>query len=73
MRAHLLTDRLFDGTTLHTGRSLRLTTDGNRIAYVGDHAAGPVVAAGEQVADLRGRCLPLHDTRGQEDRRHDVR
>ena len=57
MRAHFLTDRLFDGTALHTGRLLRLTVDGNRISYVGDHASGPPVSAEEVVADLRGRCL----------------
>jgi imidazolonepropionase-like amidohydrolase len=57
MRTHFLTDRLFDGTTLLTGRRLRLTVDGDRIAYVGDHASGPPVAHGDAVQDLQGRCL----------------
>jgi len=57
MPAHFLTDRLFDGTTRHAGRLLRLTVDGKRISYIGDHASGPHVSAGEEVADLRGRCL----------------
>jgi imidazolonepropionase-like amidohydrolase len=57
MRAHFLTDRLFDGTTLHTGRALRLTVEGDRIAYVGDHASGPALTAGEPVTDLTGCCL----------------
>jgi imidazolonepropionase-like amidohydrolase len=57
MRAHFLTDRLFDGTTMHAGRTLRLTVEGGRIAYVGDHASGPAVATGEEIADLTGCCL----------------
>jgi imidazolonepropionase-like amidohydrolase len=57
MRAHFLSDRLYDGTTLHAGRTVRLTIEGERVAYVGDHASGPPVAAGEEVTDLRGRCL----------------
>jgi imidazolonepropionase-like amidohydrolase len=57
MRAHFLTERLFDGATAHTGRALRLTVEGDRITYVGDHASGPAVAAGEEVADLTGCSL----------------
>src|SRR5512137_2639862 len=57
MRAHFLTDRLFDGTTLHAGRTLRLVVEGGRIAYVGDHGSGPAIAAGEEIADLTGCCL----------------
>jgi imidazolonepropionase-like amidohydrolase len=54
---HVVTDRLFDGTTLHTGRPVRLTVEGDRITHVGDHAAGPAVAAGEAVVDARGRTV----------------
>ncbi len=57
MVTHVLTDRLFDGSTLHTGRTLRLTIDGARVAWVGDHAAGPPVGAGEAVTDVRGRTV----------------
>lgn len=57
MRAHFLTDHLFDGATVHTGRALRLTVEGDRITYVGDHASGPAVEAGEEVADLTGCSL----------------
>lgn len=57
MRMHVLTDKLFDGTALHAGRTIRLTVDGDRVAYVGDHAAGPAVAPGEEIKDLRGKCV----------------
>ena len=52
MRAHFLTDRLFDGTALHAGRPLRLTVEDGRIAYVGDHASGPSYNR-DRVAQLR--------------------
>lgn len=57
MRTHFVGDRLFDGTTLHTGRAVRLTVHDDRIAYVGDHGAGPPVASGDEVVDVQGRCL----------------
>lgn len=57
MRTHYLTDCLFDGRTRHKGRPLRLTVEGDRIAFAGEHAAGPEIAEGEQTLDLTGRCL----------------
>ncbi len=57
MRQHFVTQRLFDGATFRTGRPLRLTVEGNRIAYVGDHAAGPAIAQSEPVTDLGASCL----------------
>jgi imidazolonepropionase-like amidohydrolase len=57
MRMHVVTDRLFDGTTLHAGRRLRLTVEDDRISYVGDHAGGPPITSGEPVVDAQGRCL----------------
>ena len=56
MRTHFVTDQLFDGVTLHTGRPVRLTVEGDRITYVGDHATPPI-PPGEPVVDVRGRCL----------------
>ena len=55
MRAHFLTDRLFDGTALHAAWPLRLTVEGGRITYVGDHATGPAVAAGEEIRESSHR------------------
>lgn len=57
MRTHYLTDRLFDGTTMLSGRTLRLSVEGDRIVYVGDHATGPAIGGGEATEDLRGRCI----------------
>lgn len=57
MRTHIVTDRLFDGTAVQAGRPLRVTVEGDRIAYVGDHAGGPPLGAGEPVVDAPGRCV----------------
>lgn len=57
MRSHFVTDRIFDGTTLHSGRAVRLSVEGERIVHVGDHATGPAIGSGETVVDLHGRTL----------------